>query len=105
MEKIVVKNAKILNYSFLDGGFYMASGILPSSKYFQALNAYVPGMYEELDKKIEKKYFDYVIVRTYDGHRDISKALLDNYYIIDKQSEKLENIKFTYIIFGKSKDK
>ena len=33
------KNAKILNYSFLDGGFYMASGILPSSKYFQALKA------------------------------------------------------------------
>lgn len=99
------KNAKILNYSFLDGGFYMASDILPSTKYFQALNANVPGMYEELDKKIEKKYFDYVIVRTYDGHRDISKVLLDNYYIIDKQSEKLENIKFTYIILKKNKDK
>lgn len=95
------KDAKLLNYGFLDGGFYMAADLLPSSKYFQELNAYVPGMYEELDKKIKNSYFDFVIVRTYAGHDSINEILSKNYKEISKAKETIENIIFTYHLYEK----
>lgn len=99
------KDAKILNYGFLDGGFYFASSTLPSTMYFQSLNAVVPGMSEELDNKIKKQYFDYIIVRIYENHTDLSKVLTDNYKVIKKQTEVLENIEFTYILFERKNGK
>ena len=58
--------ATLLNYGFLDGGFYTTTGIIPNTKYFCKLNineARLPEMMEEQNKVIEKKKVDYIVLK------------------------------------------
>lgn len=54
----------LLNYGFLDGGFYLASGITPSCRFFCRLN--LPD-YEQLEQPVrqmvEQGAFDFIITR------------------------------------------
>ena len=57
--------ATLLNYGFLDGGFYTASGIIPQTKYFCKLNMTVdryPEMMQEQNRYLEEKMVDYVVM-------------------------------------------
>lgn len=103
--KIINKknNPKILNYGFIDGGFYMASGVLPSTKFFQSYNAIVEGMNEELSKKIENKYFDFIIIRSTNDYNPVNDIIKENYGNVYSQKEVLENIEFTYTLYEAKK--
>lgn len=60
------ENASLLNYGFLDGGFYMAADILPSTKFFCRLNlrdSDFPEMRREQSRLIEEAEVDYVVFR------------------------------------------
>lgn len=54
----------LLNYGFLDGGFYLSSGITPSCRFFCRIN--LPN-YQELEapvrQMVEEGYFDFIVTR------------------------------------------
>lgn len=55
------KNATLLNYGFIDGGFYMAADILPNCKYFCGLNIGLDDIKKVQNDYIENKKTDFVV--------------------------------------------
>lgn len=53
-------NATLLNYYFLDGGFYFASGIIPNCQYYYKPN-HLSYIKQEQDKYITEKKVKYVV--------------------------------------------
>ena len=53
-----------MNYGFLDGGFYLSSGITPSCRFFCRIN--LPN-YQELEapvrQMVKEGYFDFIVTR------------------------------------------
>ena len=59
-----VEDAKILNYGFLDGGFYYAADVLPNCEFFCTLNIDAPDMWQTQRQCIINGDVDFVITRT-----------------------------------------
>lgn len=99
--KIIHKNEgkTLLNYGAIDGGFYMAANIIPNVKYFESINANVPGMDEFLEKKIKKRSFDYIVIRTYPGYNPINDNIKDNYDKVSVGKEINEGMEFKYYLY------
>ena len=58
------EDPSLLNYGFLDGGFYFASGVLPSDPYFCTLNIDLPEMDQALRKSIREGKTAFVVTRS-----------------------------------------
>ena len=56
-------DATLLNYGFMDAGFYTAAGIVPQVKYFHQTNVPLEEMLEEQIRYIEEGVCDYVVTR------------------------------------------
>ncbi len=92
----------LLNYGFLDGGFYTAADILPTVKYFCKLNLSLPEMTEEQQQVIRNKGVDFVVLRLKGSEREYGSDvpyLLDNYELVDTVRQEFEGIRFTYCLF------
>lgn len=70
-------NATLLNYGFMDAGFYTATGIVPNVKYFHQTNVPLAEMKEEQARYINEALCDYVVTR---GTQPDS--LFDNYELV-----------------------
>lgn len=57
------ESATLLNYGFLDGGFYYAAGITPVGRFFCKLNVELPEMMEEQNDIVEQGAVDFVVTR------------------------------------------
>jgi hypothetical protein len=97
--------ATLLNYGFLDGGFYLASGITPQTKYFCKLNITVdryPEMMQEQNRYLKEKLVDYVVVEWADD-KDRSKFRLDylrdNYIVVAEQEGTFDREGRKYILY------
>lgn len=57
------EDPKIFTYDIIDGGFYLASGVDPSNRYFTTMNFIENNReaVEEQERLIEEGYFDYII--------------------------------------------
>jgi hypothetical protein len=55
------KNPTLLNYGFLDGGFYLAADIIPNSEYFCTLNIPLSEMNEVQNQEIRQGKFDFIV--------------------------------------------
>lgn len=58
-----VEDATVLNYGFLDGGFYFASDTVPSCRFFCTLNIPISEMWDEHKDAIENGEVDFIITR------------------------------------------
>lgn len=58
-----VENPTLLNYRFLDGGFYFAADVTPVNKFFYRSNLAVPGLDAEQQQLIRDKKVDFVVTR------------------------------------------
>lgn len=58
-----VEDATLLNYGFMDAGFYTASGIVPTVKYFQENNVPLQEMYDEQVRYLDEALCDFVVTR------------------------------------------
>ncbi|MDD3340884.1 MAG: hypothetical protein PHN72_01595 [Bacilli bacterium] len=61
------KDSTLLNYGFLDGGFYTVTGKLPINRYFQKQNisdSVYPYITREQNRMIKHREVDFVITRT-----------------------------------------
>ena len=106
------ENATLLNYGFLDGGFYMAADVLPTTKFFCRLNlrnSDFPEMRKEQERLIEDAEVDYIVFRV---ERDVKAEEIsdgnvwDNYTCVAQANQ--EYIKpgyvgaFQYYLFKKN---
>ncbi len=57
------EDSTLLNYRFLDGGFYFAAGKTPANKFFCRSNMNVDGMDAEQQQLISDKKVDFVVTR------------------------------------------
>ena len=57
------EDATLLNYGFLDGGFYTASGLTPESRFFCKLNIDLKEMNRELSDSIQEGKITFVVTR------------------------------------------
>ena len=53
----------MLNYGFIDGGFYLASEIVPEHKYFCRNNMNVPEMIQAQEDYVQSKSVDFIVMR------------------------------------------
>jgi len=96
------ENPTLLNYGFLDGGFYTAADILPTVRYFCKLNLNLPEMMQAQRQAIRDKAVDFVVLR-YRGEKheygsDVPQ-LLENYELVDTVRQEFEKMNFTYCLF------
>ena len=64
-QKMICKseNPTLLNYGFLDGGFYTVCDIVPSEKFFCQLNIKLPEMEDSLRQAILEGRVQFVVTR------------------------------------------
>ncbi len=53
----------LLNFGFLDGGFYYAADVTPSSRFFCLLNVNAPDMWQTMYSQVSEGKVDFVVTR------------------------------------------
>lgn len=93
--------ATILNYGFLDGGFYTVTGITPNVKYFQNQNIShdeYPIIMDEQQRYIKEKMMDFVILKLLNTDESLTiPYLYENYDKIE--SRYVEEVNCHYMLF------
>lgn len=94
-------NQTILNYGFLDGGFYTTTGNLPNFYYFMKNNISYqkyPEMMDQQKKYVEEKKPHFVIIKESLSftHR---KVIEKNYQLIQKHTQKYQTRQVTYLLY------
>lgn len=77
-----IENPTLLNYGFLDGGFYTVSQIVPTSRYFAQLNIPLQEMKDQQKETVQKQLVDFVVTRSdsayemqeFDGYQIVATA-------------------------------
>lgn len=57
------EDATLLNFGFLDGGFYFAADVVPTSRFFCLLNVNAPDMWQTMYRHVNQGLVDYVVTR------------------------------------------
>lgn len=104
--KIINKkeNATLLNYGFLDGGFYTAAKIVPTCKYFCKLNLQNPMMMREQQRFVDEGLVDFVVTRNGPGDIEFDS---ENYALVlleDDFESYEQSGKFKYSLYKKIED-
>lgn len=99
--------ATLLNYGFLDGGFYLAAGVMPTTKYFCQLNIpeeVLPEIPRTHQRMIENGETDYVVARLGIGQSsdEVPCAALYRNYRVAAEGTNLRD-RYRYVLF-KRKD-
>ncbi len=93
-----VNDATLLNYGFLDGGFYFASGATPACRYFCYFNINPPEMWAEQNACIKNGEADFIVTRYYKLEQygiDMSK-----YRLVDEAGHPYDkNYSYTYYLY------
>lgn len=93
-----VENPTLLNYGFLDGGFYFASGAKPACRYFCYFNIEPPQMWEEQNACIQNGEADFIVTRYYQLEQyglDCSK-----YRLVDEAAHPFDQTyTYTYYLY------
>ena len=91
------ENATLLNYGFIDSGFYFASQTLPVSRFFCLLNVRLPDIEEEHRVMISSGETDYLVLRD----ASLSERFPDvtHYILADECSFFFEDRLHTYRLY------
>jgi hypothetical protein len=87
----------ILNFGFLDGGFYYAADVLPTCPFFCSFNVNAPGMWQTQYDYIRYAKVDYVITRDYP--LEDYKIHTDRYELVSTATMTFEGYDFTYYLY------
>lgn len=91
-------NPTLLNYDFLDGGFYYAAGIMPTNRFSCKFNIELPEQMEEQDQIVLDGAVDFVVTR------DRESIPGDKYELIDSMGLYSYPGNYTYYLFEKKSD-
>jgi hypothetical protein len=93
----------LLNYGWLDSGFYTAADIVPNIRFFQRQNidySIFPLHDDEQHRYIKEKLVDFVVVpfpvSLYPGYAHIP-YLEENYVLIERELETADNVFYYYL--------
>ena len=87
------EDQSLLNYGFLDGGFYFAAGSLPSTRFFCTINNDLPEMQEEHRTAISEGKTEFIITR----QQKLKNASL--YELVDEAEMFFEGRTWTYYLY------
>ncbi len=93
-----VDDATLLNYGFLDGGFYFASGAAPACRYFCYFNVNPSEMWEEQNACIRNGEADFIVTR----YNKLEQYGVDSskYRLVDEASHPFDkNYTYTYYLY------
>lgn len=96
-----VENPKILNFGFLDGGFYLTTGLIPDCYYFMKNNIPYKNYPEMLDgqlKYIKEEKPDFIIIRG-SGWDKAKDTINDNYNLVKVHKQKYQQYEVTYKLY------
>lgn len=91
-----VESPTLLNYRCLDAGLFTTADILPSQKWFQAVNIELPEMDEAQRQSILQGETDFVLVR--DAYPD---TILQQYRRVDEMMQVMGDTVHMYYLFQK----
>lgn len=91
-------DATLLNYGFMDAGFYTACNIAPTVKYFHQTNVHLQEMLDEQIRYIEEGVTDYVVTR---GRQPDSIA---NHYDLVATEESPDGFWYDHVYLYRRKD-
>lgn len=94
-----VESPTLLNYGFLDGGFYFAADILPSSPYFCQLNLITEEQDQAMRQQVEKGMVDFVV--TQEMKLEDCGLKTCPYTLVDSADMYLEGTTYTYRLYQK----
>lgn len=95
-----VDDPTLLNYGFLDGGFYYASGATPACRYFCFLNINTPEMWEDQEECINNGEPDFIVTCTYTLEQYLPENTL--YKLVDQATHPYDkNNSYTYYLYQK----
>ena len=95
-----VPNATLLNYGYLDYGFYLAADILPNVRFFEKQNIdnkLYPENQLKQDEYIREKKVDFVVLT----ERYYSNILEENYHLVAVHLQTREGIVEKYLLYQK----
>ncbi|MBQ9898088.1 MAG: hypothetical protein IJM44_01370 [Ruminococcus sp.] len=87
--------ADLLNYGFLDGGFYTVSGTLPTCRFFCQTNLPYSEMKKQQQYYVENGLTDYIVMRTQKGELP---HLPEKYELVAEASFPYYSQDFTYYL-------
>lgn len=88
-----VDDPSLLNYGFLDGGFYTVCDLVPECKYFCTLNIPLEDMYEAMDMQIALGLPDFVVTRS-------TPLISENYICVASANMYFEGVDFDYYLYA-----
>ena len=94
-----VESPTLLNYGFLDGGFYFAADILPSSPFFCQLNLITEEQDLAMRQQVENGSVDFVV--TQDMKLEDCNLNACPYILVDSADMYLEGDTYTYHLYQK----
>lgn len=96
------EGAVLLNYGFLDGGFYLAAGQVPEFRYFCLLNIPKEEMTEEMDRYLQEGRADFVVLKIWKHHPEELQS--ENYREIMREKARYRGDVVTYVLYEKAED-
>lgn len=98
------ENPTMLNYGFLDGGFYQAANILPSIYYFERQNIsqeHLPEMMDTQNQAVNDKAVMFIVHKGYYGQSEEESVPVNiraNYSLVSEHSQ-FNEIDLTYRLY------
>ena len=87
------EDPSLLNYGFLDGGFYFAAGVLPESPWFCTLNINLKEMDSAMRRSLKEGETQFVVTRSKKLDGELP------YRLIDEASMVFEGRQWTYYLY------
>lgn len=94
-----IKNPTVVTYAGLDGGFYLASNVMPATKYYYQPNFNNKIIYEEQDRLITNGLVDFVIAEI--KPESELTANFNHYILIDEYKYRSEDGYRVYQLYQK----
>ena len=93
------ENSTLLNYGFLDGGFYMASNKIPNIRYFERQNGYMSDYEAFIKSEIDNKKIDYIVIMNYNKDEKGPGFIEEKYNLISSEMQEYENEKCYFLLY------
>lgn len=91
-----IDDPTLLNYGFLDGGFYTVCDLVPDCKYFCTLNIPLDDMYEAMGAQVALGIPDFVVTRS-------TPLVSENYICVASAKMYFEGVDFDYYLYASTR--
>ena len=103
-------DATLLNFGFLDGGFYLAAGVLPQERYFMKQNVRESDYPENMEAQkqvLRTNAVDYVVIRRGEKETGFFNAVTgfsEHYRLVMEMNQVFEGVNFNYQLYERLDD-